>query len=110
MRDLEKPCALLVSQVAAELKPPLDAVDVPFFRSAFGAVYGVHPRMTQAHRDVLQRPTFASRVQRDRHRCSSAQRGQEQIIRRKPCIGAAKGERLVGNEPVRACFHSLREP
>ena len=44
----------------------------PCFRFAFSAVHGVHPRMTQAHRDVLQGPTFASRVQRDRHRCSGA--------------------------------------
>jgi hypothetical protein len=109
MRDLEEPGALLVGQLPAELKLPLNSLDVSFFRVAFSAVNGVHSRMTQAHRDVLQRPTFPSRVQRDRHRRSRSQRSQEQIIRRGSCIGAAKGERLVGNKPVRARFHSLRE-
>ena len=72
MRDVEQPCALLVGQLAGELELPLNAVDVSFFRFAFSAVHGVHPRMTQAHRDVLQRPTFVSRVQRDRHRRSGS--------------------------------------
>lgn len=62
---------------------------------------------TEARESV--RPVLAKAPGDDRHRCSGAQGGQEQIIWRRPSICAAKGERLVCNEPVRACFHSLRE-
>ena len=46
LRDLEEPVALLLTQVAGELKRPLNAVDVAVLRLAFRAIRGVHPRMT----------------------------------------------------------------
>jgi hypothetical protein len=110
LRNLEEPCALLVRQLAAELESPFNTVDASFLGFAFGAVDRVDPRMTQTHCNSLQGPTLASRVQRNRHRRSGAERCQEQVIRRGARIGAADGTRLVGKEPVRACFHSLREP
>ena len=72
LRDLEEPCTLLFRQLSTEVERPLDAVDVALRCFAFSAIHGVHPRMTQAHRDVLQGPTFSSRVQRDRHRRSGS--------------------------------------
>jgi hypothetical protein len=72
LRDFEEPCALLVSQLAGELETPFNALDVSFLCFAVSAIHGVHPRMTQVHRDVLQGPTLASRVQRDSHRRSGS--------------------------------------
>jgi hypothetical protein len=65
--DLEKPCALIVRQRAAELETPLDAIQVALFRLAFSAIDGVDPEIPHLHSYVLERPTFASRVQRNRH-------------------------------------------
>jgi hypothetical protein len=109
LRDLKKSCALLARQLAADLKPPLNAVDVPFFRVALRAVDCMDPRMTQSDPEGLQRPAFASRVQRDSHRRSGAQSSQQQIIRVRACISPAKGNRLVCAESVRARFNRLRE-
>ena len=67
LRNLQEPGSLLAGQLSRELKPPVDSIDVALFRFAFRAVHGVDPRVTKAHRYSLQRPTLASRVQRDRH-------------------------------------------
>jgi hypothetical protein len=107
--DVEEALPLLSSQLANEFKRPLNTVDVSLFSVAFGAVDSVHPRVTQVDVDGLQWPTFPSRIQRDRHGRSSAESSQQQVVRRRTCIGAAERGRLVGTELVQSDVYGLRE-
>ena len=100
LRDFEESRTLFAGQLAAEFEPPLDPVEVSVLCEAFRTVHCVHPRVTQAYADFVQRPFFTSRVQRDRHRRSSAQSSQEQIVRIRAGISPAEVDRLVGAELV----------
>ena len=67
LRDLEQPCSLILRQVSGELETALDAIYVSLFRLAFSAINGVNPEVPQIDNDVFKSPSFASRIQRDRH-------------------------------------------
>ena len=68
------------------------------------------PGMLEPNGHFLQRPFFPSRIQRDRHGCSTAQCSQEQIVWRRSAIGAAVWNRFVCTQPMATCRDLLREP
>jgi hypothetical protein len=72
LRDLEQPSSLFWGEISEELKRPVDAIEPPGFRLALRAVHSMNPGMREANDHFLQRPTLSSRVQRDRHRRSTA--------------------------------------
>jgi hypothetical protein len=109
LRDLQEPRALLRIYLSNKLKPPLNAIDVSLFGVALSAINGVHPGIMQVNRDLLQGPAFTSRIQRDRHRRSCTERGQQQFIWGRPCVGTAIVDRLIGIQPVRTRIHGLGE-
>src|ERR1043166_6936701 len=78
--DLDQPRLLLFAERALQLDLTLDAVELALLGLAVRAVLGVDLRVLEAHRDGLQRPLLASRVQRERHRRSGAERGQQQVV------------------------------
>ena len=67
LRDLEQPCSLILRQLSGELETALDAIYVSFIGLAFSAINSVNPEVPQIDNDVLKSPSFASRIQRDRH-------------------------------------------
>jgi hypothetical protein len=105
--DLHDALLLVGGQRSSELDSPLYTVEIPFFRFAFGAIHGVNPVVTQVDGDLIESPSLPSRIQRDRHRRSRAQRRNQQLIRRGPGIPAAKLNRLVAGQVVRARRHHL---
>jgi hypothetical protein len=54
----------------------------------------------EAHHHARERPSFPSRIQRDGHGRSGAERRQEQIVGSGPLVGPARGDGLVGDQPV----------
>ena len=102
LRDLEEPAALLVAQRTAEDQLPLDLIELAFLRLAVRAVGGMDARVAETDGDAVERPLLASRVQRDGYGRSGAERGQQVVVRAGAGVGAARIDRLVGNEPVPA--------
>ena len=99
--DLHQPGLLLVAERALQRDLALDAVQLALLSLTLRAVLGVDLRVLQAHGDGLQRPLLASRVQRERHRRSGAEGGQQQIVGVGPGAVTAGLDRLVGHELVR---------
>ena len=100
VRDLECFDSLLLREVSLQGDLALDAIEHALSGFTFGAVFGVDPRMTQAHRHAGERPLFPSRIQRDGHGRSGAERSQEQFVGSRPSIGSPGGDRLVGDQAV----------
>src|SRR5438309_1687703 len=98
--DLELLDALLLREVSLQGDLALDAIEHALSGFTFGAVFGVDPRVAQAHRHAGERPLFPSRIQRDGHGRSGAERSQEQFIGSRPSVGSTGGDRLVGDQAV----------
>src|SRR5207247_11416519 len=101
--------ALRSVQLPGQYDLALDLVELAFFRLAVGAVLRVDAGVRQAHGDAVERPALASRIQRERHRRSGAERDQEIVVRRRPCVGAAVDDRLVRDEAMLADENFLGE-
>ena len=100
LRDLEQSRTLCRREVSLELQRPLDTIKSSRLRLAFRAVCGVNPGVLKSDGHFLQRSLLSSRVQRDRHRRSTAQRSQEEVVRRGAGIGAAVRNRFVCRETM----------
>jgi hypothetical protein len=74
--NLKQLRALLWGQPPREFEVALDTVQHSFFAFAIGAVGGVNLAVAQPNGDCFERPALASRIQRNRHRSSSAQGGK----------------------------------
>ena len=72
MRDLEQPYTLILRQLSDKFETPLNAIYVSLFRLAFSAIDRVDPEIPQMNCYLMERPALAPRVQRDRHRRSTA--------------------------------------
>ena len=79
-------------------------------RLALRTVHGMNPGMREANDHFIERPPLSSRVQRDRHRRSTAQRRQQQIVGSRFCVGAAIRNRFACDEAMRARRDLLCEP
>ena len=108
--DLEQPLSLLRTERTVERDLPLDAIEHALLRLALGAVRRVNLRMREPHRHALEGPLLPSRVQRDRHRRSGAERDQQEVIGRGPGVGAAVRDRLVRGQMMPTDEHLLRKP
>src|SRR5258705_6602805 len=66
--------------------------------------------MPPPDRDVIQGPSFPSRIQRDGHRRSGAQGPEQEVVGTRAGIGTAVGHGLVRQEVVAAGTDLLRKP
>src|SRR2546421_1855916 len=107
--DLRQPRPLRVVEPAREHELALDLIELAFLRLAVGTVLRVDAGVAEANGDAVERPTFASRIQRERHGRSGTQRGQQEIVGRGPGVAAAVWHRLVGDQSMPADEHFLRE-
>src|SRR5438094_164224 len=83
--------------VAAPRRPSVESVKLEVRWWTWPAIV-VPPGPPVRH--ALERPPFPSRIQRDGHRRSGAEGGQQQIVRAGPAVGPTGGDGLVGDEPV----------
>ena len=67
------------------------------------------PRVPQADRNFLQRPLVSSRIQRDRHRCSSAQCGEHKVVGRWPAVRTPRRNGLIRGQAMIAGDDFLNE-
>ncbi len=67
------------------------------------------PRVPQADRNFLQRPLVSSRIQRDRHRCSSAQCGEHKVVGRWPAVRTPRPNGLIRGQAMIAGDDFLNE-
>ena len=109
LRDLEQSRTLCNREASLELQRPLDTIKSSRLRLAFRAVCGVNPGVLKSDGHFLQRSLLSSRVQRDRHGRSTAQRSQQEIVRRGTGIGAAVRNRFVCRETMVTRRDRLRE-
>src|SRR5205823_3676325 len=98
--DLERLESLLLGEVPIKGDLALDPIEHALPGLTLGAVFRVNPRVAQPHRHARERPLCPSRIQRDGHGGSGAQRRQEQIIGSGTAIGATGGHGLVGDQSV----------
>jgi len=98
--DLEYLGALLFPELAGDRDLPLDPIEHALLGLTFGAVVGVDPRVAEANRHAGQRPPFPSRIQRDGHGGSGAERHQQQILRLGPAVSPTACNGLVGDQPM----------
>ena len=110
LSDLEQSSSLCRGQIAPELKSPFHAIEAAAFCLALSAVDRVNSGMPEANRDFLQRPLLSSRVQRDRHRRSTAECRKQQIVWRRTSISAAVRKWFVCQQTMRARRDLLCEP
>jgi hypothetical protein len=107
--DLQQFGALFLRKLAGDRDRPLDPIEHALFRLAFGAVIGVDPRVAEANSHARERPRFPSRIQRDGHGRSGAERREQQIVGSRPPVGPTGCHRLVGDQPVTPGGDLLRE-
>jgi len=110
VRNLEQPFLLFRVELPHEVNLALDPVDFAFLRLAIPAIRRVNFRMTKIHRHALEWPLLRSRIQRNRHRCARTERGQQQIVRRRPRIFPAHLDWFIRRQPMRANNDLLGEP
>src|SRR5438309_5568067 len=107
--DFHKLGPLFGCERAGELNLPLDPIDFPYLGLAIGAIGRVNFRVVQRNRYILEWPPLSSRIERDRHRRAGAERGEEKIVRRRPHICSAEGDRFIAFETMRTDFNFLGE-
>ena len=100
--DLQQSGPLRLGQRPGELEGPIHSIQLSRFRFALGTVGRMNPGMPQPHHDLLERPCLSSRVQRDRHRRSTAQCRKQEVVRSRAGIGAAVRDRFVRDHAMRA--------
>jgi hypothetical protein len=100
--DLQESGPLFSSQRSRKPKSPLHQIELPGLRLTFRTVDRMNSGMPQPHYDVLERPALASRVQRDRHRRSTAKCRKQEVVRSRAGIGAAVRDRFVRGQAMRA--------
>jgi len=108
--DVEELGSLVRGEGASQGDLPLDPVEHSLLSLAFGTVRRVNLRVLEPDHDLLERPPFASRIQRDRHRRSGAKRPEEQIVGRWSAIRASRRFRFIRNEAMPADVDVLEEP
>jgi hypothetical protein len=108
--DLQQSGSLRLVQCPGELEGPIHAIQLSCFRFALGTVGCMNPGMPQPDDDVLERPSLSSRVQRDRHRRSTAECRKQEVVRSWAGIGAAVRDRFVRGQAMRAGRDLLGEP
>src|SRR3954468_9818295 len=98
VRDLLEARALLVGEVAFDGDVARDAVGEGVrLALALGAVARVESLLPEPHGDALEPPLFAPRVECERHRDATAERGEDERVR--VCARAfTERRRLVGRE------------
>ena len=74
--DLERLESLFLREVPIQGDLALDAIEHALSGFTFGAVFRVDPRVAQPHRHARERPPLPSRIQRDGHGRSGAERRQ----------------------------------
>src|SRR6266699_7328377 len=79
------------------------------FRLTLGAVVRVDPRVAEPNRHARQRPRLPSRIQRDRHGRSSAERCKQQLVGSRAAIGPTRRDRFIGGQPMAPGGDLLRE-
>ena len=89
-------------QRSRELHGPLHTIEPSCFRLALCAVGRVDSGVPEPNDHLLERPRLSSRVQRNRHRRSTAQRGEQEVVRSRTCISAAVRYRFVRDKTMRA--------
>lgn len=109
LRDFQQSVTLRPVEVSLELQGPLDPIEPTRFRLALRAIHCVNPEMLQSNCYFFQHPLLSSRVQRNRHGCSTAQRRQQKIVRRRAGISSAVRNRFVSSETMAAGEDLLRE-
>ena len=109
VRDLEQLRPLRRVERALEPDHPLDPVDLALARLAVGAVGGVDLVVLQLDLDALERQALQVGVEPHRHRGAAAERGEQQVVGRRPGVEAAGRDRLVGAQHVAAGRDELRE-
>ena len=102
LSDFQESGSLFPIQPSRELKGPLHAIELACFRLALGTVGRMNPGMPQPHEHLRERPCLSSRVQRDRHRRSTAQCRKQEVVRSRAGIGAAVRDRFVRDQTMRA--------
>lgn len=107
--DGQEPGALLGGERAGELDVALDAGDQAHAGVAVGAIFGMDARVAKADADGGERHLLARRIQLECHRGASAEGGEKQGVGVGAGIGAAGGDRLVGQQAVAAGPDVLRE-
>ena len=74
--DLERLESLLLGEVPIKGDLALDPIEHALPGLTLGAVFRVNPRVAQPHRHARERPLLPSRIQRDGHGGSGAERRQ----------------------------------
>lgn len=107
--DLEQSSSLRRAQISVELQCPVHTIEPTGFRRALRAINCMNPGMLEPDGHFLQRPPFSSRVQRNRHRRSTTQRSQQEIIGSWTSIRAAVRKGFVCHETMPTRRNLLRE-
>src|SRR6185436_14291695 len=88
---------------------PLYAVYLAFLRFAVCAVLGVDLFVLEPYGNPGERQLLRVRIEAYGHRGACAERSEQEIVRTRARIGAARCGRLVGAQPVPAGGNLLRE-
>src|SRR5579864_7793437 len=107
--DLKQCGLLLLGQWSGKVDVSLNSIEHSLSRLTRGAVAGVNLGVSQMDGNFLKGPTFSSSVHAHGHRSARAQRGEQQIVRRRSRVRAARGQWFIRDEATRARDNFLRE-
>jgi hypothetical protein len=108
--DAQQPGALLLRELTRNGDLLLDPIALPRLQVGSRWVGLMDPGASEANRHAGQSPSLPSRIQRDRHGGSGAQRDQQKVVRSGPAVSPTGGQWLVRDQPVRARRDLLHEP
>ena len=80
---------LLLVQGAIELDVSFNERECGNARFASGTIFSVDARLTEANRDMLQRPPLTPCEHRDGHGRTRAKSGKQQVVRRRAAVCSA---------------------
>jgi hypothetical protein len=109
LRNFKQLRSLLRTQWACQFQFAFDAIENAFLRFACGAIFSVNPGMTQAYDDALQRPILPSGIHPYCHGRARAQCREQQVVWSWSGICAARSNRFVRGERMRAGNNFLRK-
>ena len=99
-RNLEQPLLLFRVELSHQVNVALNSVDLAFPSFAVLTIRGVALRMTKIHGHTFKRPLLRSRVHGHGHRRAGTERGEKQIIGRRPGIFPADLDWFVRGQPM----------
>ncbi len=99
--NLKKPHPLFTIERANHFNLPLNPIQFARLRFAILAIFSMNLLVHQANHDSIQRQGLPVRIHPQRDRGAGSQCRQQVVVRIRPGVGTAEGNRFIGKEVLK---------